>query len=149
MTTRTIPEARRARVMTHAEARILLDAALAMAEEISVPASVAILDAGRELLAFGRQDQAPLLTGEIARAKAFTAGSLRQPSAALTEATSPGGAFYGLQHGSDRRIITFAGGLPIFDGGDLVGSVGASGGSLEEDTAIAQAALAAFEGTER
>ncbi|GAA3311067.1 GlcG/HbpS family heme-binding protein [Arthrobacter ramosus] len=140
------PQQRHVRVLSYDEARLVLDAALARAKEISVPASVAVLDAGRELLAFGRHDLAPLLTGEVARAKAYTSGSLRQPSGALLEPTRPGGDFYGLQHGSDHALITFAGGMPLFDGKDLVGSVGASGGSVEEDTAIAQAAVEAFEG---
>jgi uncharacterized protein GlcG (DUF336 family) len=140
------PGARTVRALSYAEARALLDAALEKAVEISVPASVAVLDATREVVAFARQDRAPVLTGEVATAKAFTAASLRQPSGDLAEATSPGGPFAGLAHGTTRALITFAGGFPLMIDGEVVGAVGASGGSLEEDEAIARAAVALFEG---
>ncbi|WP_438354340.1 GlcG/HbpS family heme-binding protein [Microbacterium sp. CJ88] len=139
------PAPRTVRALSYAEARVLLDAALEAATRIAVPASVAILDATREVVAFGRQDDAPLLTGEVATAKAYTAASLRQPSGALAEATSPAGPFAGLAHGSARGLITFAGGFPLVVGSDIVGAVGASGGSLEEDETIARAAVALFE----
>ena len=136
---------RRTRVLTYAEARIILDAALEKADQIRVPASVAVLDASREIIAFARQDHAPILTGEVATAKAFTAISLRQPSANLAEPAGAGGAFAGLHHASNRSLATFGGGLPLFDGDDIIGSIGASGGSIDEDLAIADAAFAAFE----
>ncbi|TAJ50289.1 MAG: heme-binding protein [Herbiconiux sp.] len=149
MTSNDIPAARMARVLGYEEARLLLDAALERATGIGVPASVAILDASREIVAFGRQDRAPVLTGEVATAKAYTAASLRQPSGDLAEATSPGGPFAGLAHGSVRGLITFAGGFPLIVDGEVAGAVGASGGSLDEDVAIAQAAVDLFEGWNR
>ena len=139
------PARRIARVLSYQEARQLLDAALAKAEEIAVPASVAILDSAREVAAFGRQDRAPLLTGEVAVGKAFTAASLRQPSGALAAATAPNGAFFGLAHASSRGLVTFGGGFPLIVDGEIVGAVGASGGSLEEDEAIASSAVVLFE----
>jgi uncharacterized protein GlcG (DUF336 family) len=149
METNTRPPARTARVLSYAEARLLLEAALGKATEIGVPASVAVLDATRELAAFGRQDRAPLLTGEVAVSKAYTSASLRQPSGDLAEATAPSGPFFGLAHGSPRGLITFAGGFPLMVDGEIVGAVGASGGSLEEDEAIALAAVDLFEGWNR
>lgn len=149
MMTNERPAPRTARVLSYGEARLLLEAALAKAEEISVPASVAILDAAREVVAFARQDRAPLLTGEIAAGKAYTAASLRQPSGDLAAPTSPTGPFFGLAHGSRRELVTFAGGHPLMIDGEVVGAIGASGGSLEEDEAIASAAVALFEGWNR
>jgi len=145
METHTPPVARTARVLSYDEARALLDAALAKATEIGVPASVSVLDATGELVAFGRQDHAPLLTGEVSQAKAYTAAALRQPSGDLAAATSPSGPFAGLAHGTSRRLITFAGGLPLIVDGEVAGAVGASGGSLEEDELIAHAASELFE----
>lgn len=139
------PAQRTALVLSYREARELLDAALAEAERLEIPASVAILDATREVVAFGRQDRAPLLTGEIAVGKAYTAASLRQPSGDLAAATAPTGPFFGLAHGSTRGLVTFGGGFPLIVDGEIVGAVGASGGSLEEDEAIASAAVALFE----
>lgn len=143
--THDTPTPRIARVLSYAEARLLLDAALATAESIEVPASVAILDATREIVAFGRQDRAPLLTGEVAIAKAYTSASLRQPSGALAAATAPDGPFFGLAHATRRELVTFDGGLPLVVDGEIVGAVGASGGSLAEDAAIARAAVDLFE----
>lgn len=149
MTSNEIPAARTARVLSYDEARLLLDAALERATTIGVPASVAILDAGREVVAFGRQDRAPVLTGEVATAKAYTAASLRQPSGDLAAATLPSGPFAGLAHGSSRGLVTFAGGFPLIVDGEVAGAVGASGGSLDEDVAIARAAVELFEGWNR
>jgi uncharacterized protein GlcG (DUF336 family) len=149
METNARPPARTARVLSYEEARRLLDAALDKATEIGVPASVAVIDATREVSAFGRQDQAPLLTGEVAVSKAYTSASLRQPTADLVAATAPTGPFFGLAHSSSRGLVTFAGGFPLIVDGDIVGAVGASGGSLEEDDIIARAALDLFEGWNR
>lgn len=149
METNARPSIRTQRVLSYDGARLLLDVALAKAAEIGIPASVAVLDATRELLAFGRQDGAPHLTGEVAVAKAYTSASLRQPTADLAEAVLPTGPFFGLAHGSSRSFITFAGGVPLLVDGDVVGAVGASGGSLEEDGIIARAALDLFEGWNR
>ena len=143
------PPVRFARVLSYDEARLLLDRALDKAVEIGVPASVAVLDASREVAAFARQDRAPLLTGEVAVAKGYTAASLRQPSGALADATAPSGAFFGLAHGSSRSLITFGGGFPLIVDDELVGAVGASGGTLEEDDAIARAAVDLFAGWSR
>ncbi len=143
--TNTAPPARTQRVLSYQEARRLLDAALAKADEIGVPASIAVLDVTREIVAFARQDRAPVLTGEVATAKAFTAASLRQPSGGLSEPTRDGGAFAGLAHASTRGIVTFSGGFPLMHQGDVIGAVGASGGSLDEDDTIAGAAIALFE----
>jgi uncharacterized protein GlcG (DUF336 family) len=140
------PTPRYARVLTYAEARVILDAGLAEATAIAVPASVAVLDASREIVAFARQDHAPTLTGEVATAKAFTSIALRQRSADLAEAAGAGGIFDGLHHATERRLATFAGGLPLFDGDDIIGAIGASGGTIDEDLRIVGAMLAAFEG---
>jgi uncharacterized protein GlcG (DUF336 family) len=124
----------------------MLEAALERATAINVPATVAILDVSREIVAFGRQDRAPVLSGEVATAKAFTAVSLRLPTAAFTEATGPNGPFFGLQHASSRGLVTFAGGVPLVVDGEVIGAIGASGGSIDEDLSIVQAALDLFEG---
>ena len=144
--TTTRPSPRTARVLSYQEAHRLLEEALRKATEIGVPASVAILDAAREVVAFGRQDGAPLLTGEVATAKAYTSASLRQPTGGLAEATSPSGPFFGLAQGSSRALITFAGGFPLMVNDDVVGAIGASGGSLEQDETIARAAVDLFQG---
>lgn len=147
--THTPSPPRYVRALGYEEARLLLDACLRKASDMGVPASVAVLDGSRELAAFGRQDHAPLLTADVAVSKAYTSVSLRQPSGALAEATAPDGAFFGLAEGASRGIITFAGGFPLFADGDVIGAIGASGGSLAEDEAIARAGVDLFEGWSR
>jgi uncharacterized protein GlcG (DUF336 family) len=132
------------RLLSHAEARTALDAALAKAEEIGVPSSVAVIDAGRDLVAFGRQDDAQLITAEVAINKAYTARSVNGPSSQLEEATKATGPFWGLQHGVSGRLVTFGGGFPIILDGFVVGAIGVGGGSVEQDVEVAQAGLAAL-----
>lgn len=127
------------------EARLLVDAALAAAERIECPVSVAVIDAGRELLAFARQDEAPLLSAEIARSKAYTARSLNMATADLAGATRPDAPLFGLENSHPREVAIFAGGRPVESGGMVVGAIGVSGGTVEQDDEVARAALAVLE----
>jgi uncharacterized protein GlcG (DUF336 family) len=130
--------------LTYGQARRVLDDALCAAEEIGCTVTVAVLDSGRELLAFGRQDGAPLLSAEIAQAKAFTARSLDTPTVDLGSLTQPGGPFYGLQSAHSRRLVTFAGGRPLRVGDVVVGAIGVAGGTNDQDDEIARAAQASL-----
>jgi uncharacterized protein GlcG (DUF336 family) len=127
------------------EARFLVEAALAAGDRIGCPVSVAVVDFGRELLAFARQDDAPLLSAEIARSKAYTARSLNMATADLAAATRPDAPLFGLENSHPREVAIFAGGRPVESGGTVVGAIGVSGGTVEQDDEIALAALAAFE----
>ena len=130
--------------LTLGEARQLAEAALVHAERIECPVSVAVLDAGRELLAFVRQDEAPLLSAEIARSKAYTARSLDMATADLAELTRSGDPLFGLENSHPREVAIFGGGRPVEVGGAVVGAIGVSGGTVEQDDEIARAALAAL-----
>lgn len=127
--------------LTYEEARRILDACLAEARRQGVPISVAVIDGGRELLAFARQDGCPLISGEVAISKAFTARSTDRPSGELGPLTTPDGIFWGLQHGLTRPMTTFGGGYPILERGCVIGAIGVGGGTIEEDEQIAQAGL--------
>jgi uncharacterized protein GlcG (DUF336 family) len=132
--------------MTLAAAQAALDAALAKAREIGSPSSVAVLDAGRELLAFGRMDGALLASAAISQAKAYTARSLDCATKDVDAATQPGGPLYGLQTAhlaAGRALVTFGGGVPIVVDGAVVGAVGVAGGSPDQDHEIAAAGAAA------
>jgi uncharacterized protein GlcG (DUF336 family) len=123
-----------------------LDAALAKAEEIGSPSSIAVLDAGRELLAFARMDGALLASAAISQAKAYTARSLDCATRDVDTATQPGGPLYGLQTAhlaAGRALVTFGGGVPITVGGQVVGAVGVAGGTPDQDHEIAAAGAAA------
>lgn len=132
--------------LTLTDAQPILAAALAHATQIGCPVSVAILDAGRELLAFARQQDAPLLSAEVAQTKAYTARSLDVATADLAELTRPGGPLYGLETSHPRRLAAFGGGRPIEIGGTVVGAIGVAGGTVEQDDEIARAGLLASPG---
>jgi uncharacterized protein GlcG (DUF336 family) len=123
----------------------ILEAALAKAEEIGCAMSVAVLDEGREILAFGRQDGAPLISVDVALNKAHTARSMNMPTGDIGPLTQPGQPLYGFETAAGRPIITFAGGQPVKVDGVVVGAVGVSGGSPDQDDEVARAGAGALE----
>jgi len=123
-----------------------LESALSKAREIGSPSSIAIIDAGRELLAFARMDGALLASAEISQAKAYTARSLNCATADVVDLVQPGGPLFGLETAhlkAGRALITFGGGVPITVDGEVVGAVGVAGGSPAQDHEIASAGAAA------
>lgn len=131
--------------ISHEAAFAALQAGAEKAREISEPSSLAIVDKGGNLLAFMRVDDAAFATVEIAQSKAYTAAALRSASGNWMEAVQPGAALYGLDLlGGRRPFVVFGGGLPVFDGKNVVGGVGVSGGPVEADIIIAEAMIEAL-----
>ncbi|WP_222912902.1 heme-binding protein [Natrinema sp. SYSU A 869] len=126
------------------ESKEILDAAEAKATELGVPMNLAVTNDEGNLLAFRRMDGAKLVAASIARDKAYTAAAVKKPTAALKEGSEPGGDVYGLQSTDDTRVVTFGGGIPIEHDGEVVGAVGASGGDVSEDVAVAGVGVDAF-----
>lgn len=131
--------------LTLAVGKELVAAAEAKAEEIGVPMCIAVMDDGANLVAFYRMDDALLASIDIARNKAYTAVSLEMDSETVQEVSQPGAALFGIGETNDGRIVTFGGGIPLEADGSVVGAVGVSGGSPEEDVSVASAAVEAFE----
>jgi uncharacterized protein GlcG (DUF336 family) len=127
--------------LTQDQARKALDAAVAKAVEIGSPSSIAIVDAGRNLLAFARMDNALLASIEISQNKAFTARSMNMKTGDLGPLTQPGQPLYGIETSHSRPIITFGGGQPLVVDGEVVGGVGVAGGLVPQDEAVAAAAV--------
>lgn len=130
--------------ISFSQAEVVLRAAFDRAAEIECPMSVAIVDWGRNLILFGRHEDAKLGSIDVAIGKAYTARSLDMATEDVAPLTQPGAPLFGLQS-SDRQIIAFGGGLPIRRNGEVIGAIGVSGGSVEMDMDVAQAAVAAFE----
>lgn len=128
-----------------AQAQAALEAALAKAAEINSPSSVAVLDAGREPLAFARMDGALLASPEISQNKAYTAVSMKSKTVDLGDYVQPGAPFYGLQTAQSRPFITFGGGVPIVIDGVVAGAIGVAGGSAEQDAEVAEAGASAVQ----
>ena len=126
------------------EAEDAIDAAVVRARELGVPVSIAVMDAGRELLAFSRMDGALLVSIETALGKAYAARSLNKATGDIAPDTQPGNALYGLEVAARRPFVTFGGGDVVRAGGTIVGAIGVAGGTIEEDQDILSAALAAL-----
>jgi uncharacterized protein GlcG (DUF336 family) len=126
------------------DARRVIDAGLAKASEIGSPSNIAVTDAGGNLLAFARMDDAWLGSIDIALNKAFTSRAFNVATAQLAGLAQPGQQFYGIQESNQGRVMIFAGGVPLKTGDEVVGSVGVSGGTGAQDQSIAEAAAAAL-----
>jgi len=119
-------------------------AAIAKAKEIGSPCSISIVDAGRNLLAFHRMDGALLASIEISQGKAYTSRSLNMKTGDVTQYVQPGGPFYAMETSHRTPMVVFGGGLPVEIGGKVVGAVGVAGGMIDQDVAVAEAALSAI-----
>ena len=124
-------------------AQPIIAAAITKAKEIGQPMNTAVVDAGANLRAFARMDGAWLGSIDIAINKAFTARAFDITTRDLGSNSQPGNQFYGIHASNHGRVMIFAGGIPIKVNGQIVGAVGVSGGSGEQDQAVAEAAAAA------
>lgn len=134
------------RSLTLAGARKALDAALAKAEDMNLRFCIAVTDTSGEPVATARMDGAPRLSAGIALNKAFTVcGFGGMPSGNWWDLIKDDPSLvHGITH--TPRLIVFGGGVGIFVDGELVGAIGVSGGSADEDTEVAQAGADAVAG---
>lgn len=123
-----------------------LAAALKKAGGIESLSSIAIVDAGRNLLGFVRMEGALLASIEISQAKAYTSASMNMKTGDIMPLIQPGAPLYGMETSHRQSLIAFAGGVPIVKDGVVIGAVGVAGGMPPDDEAIAQAAADAIAG---
>ena len=121
----------------------MVEAGMRRAREIGVPMVLAVVDAGGNLLEHRRMDNALVVSISLAPRKAYTAAALRMPTSQLAEMSQPGAPLFGIDVNTPNLTLV-GGGLPVVLGGVVAGGVGVSGGSVEEDTSVAQAMLAAI-----
>ena len=121
----------------------MIEAGMKRAREIGVPMVLAIVDAGGNLLEQRRMDDALVVSISLAPRKAYTAASVRMPTSQLAELAQPGAPLFGIDVNTPNLTLV-GGGLPVVLGGAVAGGVGVSGGSVEQDTAVAQAMLTAI-----
>ena len=124
--------------MTLAAAKELISAVEKKAAEMGVKAVVAVSDAGGNVIAVECMDDAYIASYDIAVNKAFTVVSLKMPTKKLAELAAPGGSLYGIQFTNNGRIIIFGGGEPLMKEGRVMGGLGVSGGSAEQDTLLGE-----------
>lgn len=130
--------------LTAAQVQKALAAGVAKAQEINSPSSIAIVDAGRNLLGFVRMEDALLASIEISQRKAYTARSLNMRTSDIMPLVQPGAPLYGMETGHVPPFIVFGGGIPVERDGVVIGAIGVAGGMVPDDEAVAAAAVAAL-----
>ena len=130
--------------VTFDQAKAAVKAAIAKSGELGVKMNIAVVDAGANLKAFVRMDGAWLGSVDIAIKKAKTARFFNMNTGEIGKLSQPGGPLYNIEHSNDG-LISFPGGVPIKSGGQIIGAIGVSGDSVENDHAVAEAGAAVFE----
>lgn len=123
--------------------RAMLAAVEKKATELGIKVASCVVDAGGHLIMFERMNGTQIASVTIAQGKAFTAVAWQRPSGELWPIAQPGAGGYGLNT-IDSRFVLSPGGCPIVSGGDIIGAIGVSGGTGEQDDICAKAGLAAF-----
>jgi uncharacterized protein GlcG (DUF336 family) len=132
-------------MITLEDARKVIAAAEKKAKELRQPMNIAVADGGGNLVAHVRMDDAWLGSIDIAIKKAFTSRAFNISTRDLAQHSQSGGEFFGIHASNGGRVMIFAGGVPLQCGGKVVGAIGVSGGSGEQDHAVAEAGARAFE----
>lgn len=132
--------------------KITLDMAQALslavrkkAEEIGVKAVIAISNSGANPVLINAMDESYIASFDIALKKAYTVVALKMPTSKLKKLSQPGESLYGIQFTNNGQIVIFGGGEPLYIGDTLVGGLGVSGGTEEEDTYLSEYGKTVFE----
>ena len=131
-------------MITLEEAIGIVSAAEQKAQQMGQPMNIAVMDAGRNLVAFHRMDGAWVASIDIAIDKAFTSAGRGLTTREIGEMAQPGQPLFGINTTNGGRIVIFAGGVPLMRDGEVVGAVGVSGGTPDEDHEVAESGVAAF-----
>jgi uncharacterized protein GlcG (DUF336 family) len=131
-------------MVTLEAAHRLTAAAEQKATEIGVAMNIAVVDAGANLVSFQRMDGGWLGSIDIAINKAFTARAFDMSTQELAGMAQSGEPLFGIHTTNDVRIVVFAGGIPLAREGSVVGAIGVSGGTPDQDQAVAEAGASAW-----
>ena len=126
------------------DARRVIGAAEEKAADIGQPMNIAVADEGGNIVAHVRMDDAWIGSIDIALKKAFTSRAFDIETRELAKHAQSGGQFFGIHASNDGKVVIFAGGIPLKRGGRVVGAIGVSGGSGDQDHAVAMAGAQAF-----
>jgi len=130
--------------LTLAEAKQMLAAGEEKAASFGIAYNIAVVDGGGHLLAFVRQDGALIGSIDLAINKAVTARIFDQSTAELSTLSQPEKPLFGIHQSNSGKVVIFGGGIPVMSDETIVGAVGASAGTVEQDVAVAEAAIAAL-----
>ena len=130
--------------LTMADAHHIMQACIAKAKEIAVDMDIAITDDAGHLIMFQRMDNARITSIDIAISKSFTAAAARKSTRSYGDISVPGKPAFGINTSNQGRFSIVAGGLPLFMQEFIVGGVGCSSGTPDQDEIVAQAGVNAF-----
>jgi uncharacterized protein GlcG (DUF336 family) len=130
--------------LTLDDARQIIAGGEEQAAQIGVPYNLAVVDAGGNLISHARMDGAWLGSIDIAIHKAWTARAFDMATEDLAKMAQSGKPLFGINSTNHERVVIFAGGMPVKRGEVVVGAVGASGGTVEQDQKVVEAAVAAL-----
>ena len=130
--------------LTLLDARQIIAAGEAAAEKLGIPYNLAVVDAGGNLVAHVRMDGAWLGSIDIAVHKAWTARAFDMTTEALGKMAQSGKPLFGIDSTNRDKVVIFGGGVPIKSVETVIGAVGASGGTVDQDIEVVEAAAAAF-----
>ena len=131
-------------MITLKEAKAIIEAAEAKAAEVGQPMNIAVSDAGGNLISHVRMDGAWIGSIDISIKKAYTSRAFDIATKDLATHSQSGNQFFGIHASNDGKIMIFAGGIPLKQDGKVVGAIGVSGGSGDQDHAVAEAGAAAL-----
>ena len=130
--------------LTLADATRITEAARTHAAELGTPVTITVVDGGGNVRTQTRMDGARFGTLNVSANKAFTAAAFGAPTKVLTDLVQPGAPLFGFADAMGGRFVGFAGGIPLVREDEVIGAIGISGGSVDQDQAIADAGATAL-----
>jgi uncharacterized protein GlcG (DUF336 family) len=130
--------------LTLDDATLITTAALTQAGDLGIQVTITVVDGGGNVRTQTRMDGARFGTLNVSANKAFTAAAFGAPTKVLSDLVQPGAPLYGFADATGGRFVSFAGGIPLVRGDEVIGAIGISGGSVDQDQAVADAGAAAL-----
>ena len=134
-----------AKTLTLANAKTMILKAESEASRLGIGYAIAVVDAGGHLVHFSRDESCVAGCAQLAIDKAYTAAMYGRSTELLAQMARPTAELHGIQHSLGGRAVVFGGGVPIHYDGMVIGAIGASAGSIEQDIAVARAGLSALD----
>ncbi|MDI7743815.1 heme-binding protein [Lysinibacillus fusiformis] len=126
-------------------AKQIIDGAEKEAQNLDVKMVISVVDAGGNLIALHRMDDAWIGSVDIAEGKAWTSIAFKLETEILASLTIPEQELYGINTTNNGKIVVFGGGIPLLLDGKVIGAIGVSGSTVQNDMAVAKAGVKAFE----
>lgn len=141
---KTIPKSTTETMFDRHKMERVIDAAVKKAHSIGVAVTIVIMKKDQVVQMSYHMPGALLVSSTLAPKKAWSALAMQEPTKDISPAIQPGAGLYQIETMMDGRLATFAGGIPLVINDRIVGAIGVSGGKVEEDEAVCEAAVAAF-----